>query len=506
MVFTVVAVVRSSLFQSLRFMLEANCVGHFKTYIWSLESCLNIEFLPPGDWHCPSCTCKFCGLGSNISEGDDATDHKLLTCNMCEKKYHKSCTKETDAVPVDSNSLILSFCGNNCRELFEHLQKYLGVKHELEAGFSWSLIHRTNVDPDTSLQGLPQRVECNSKLAVALTVMDECFLPIIDRRSGINLIHNVLYNSGSNFNRLNSRGFYTAILERGDEIVSAASVRFHGTQLAEMPFIGTRHIYRRQGMARRLFCTIESALRSLKVEKLVIPAIAELTHAWTTIFGFTPVEESIKQEMRSLNMLVFPGIDMLQKLLLEQEKLEGTMSPITEPAEIKCQITPKVADKSENDSSVRHDSPQRTDSGLQQTNMISSEVAVADSDSQFPNVPRNDASRITDSLDSLSLEPNCTVSGEETACANSPEGDKKDESSPGQNYHSIPETSPITLEMDSKTMWGSSAEDNTQSCIEGHIDDKPGLESPVEGNALSSKEGDVVANFGVGIKVAASSI
>ncbi|XP_047174002.1 uncharacterized protein LOC124841721 [Vigna umbellata] len=288
------------------------------------NSFMLLQMLPLGEWNCPNCTCKFCGIASVLSEKDDASVPTGHTCNLCEKKYHDSCAKEMDSLPNNLSTSDLSFCGRECRELSEQLKKYLGTKHELEAGFSWSLIHRTDEDSDAGCRGITQMVECNSKLAIALTVMNECFLPVIDRRSGINLIRNILYNSGSNFNRLNYGGFYTAILERGDEIIAAASIRFHGTKIAEMPFIGTRHIYRRQGMCRRLFSSIELALCSMKIEKLVIPAIAELTHAWTTVFGFTHLDESLRQELRSLNIVVFPGIDMLQKLLVESNKTAGS--------------------------------------------------------------------------------------------------------------------------------------------------------------------------------------
>lgn len=81
-------------------------------------------------------------------------------------------------------------------QLFEKLQKYLGIKYELEGGYSWSLIHRVDTDSDKNSQLSAQRIENNSKLAVGLAIMDECFLPIIDRRSGVNLIRNVLYNCG----------------------------------------------------------------------------------------------------------------------------------------------------------------------------------------------------------------------------------------------------------------------------------------------------------------------
>lgn len=36
-------------------------------------------------------------------------------------------------------------------------------------------------------------------------------------------------------------------------------------------------------------------------------------------FGFTLLEEALKRQMRSINMLVFPRIDLLQKILGEQE-------------------------------------------------------------------------------------------------------------------------------------------------------------------------------------------
>ncbi|XP_071688888.1 uncharacterized protein [Rutidosis leptorrhynchoides] len=273
------------------------------------QTCLGIQMLPKGDWHCPNCSCKYCEM-ANMSVGPESP---LLVCALCEKKYHESCSMELDK-PIDPN---LSFCSHKCLQVYGHLKKLIGVKHELGSGLSWSLIRRSDISSDTcSSRELAQRVECNSKLAVARSVMDECFLPVIDRRSGINLIHNVVYNCGSNLSRMNYSGFLTAISEIGDELVSAASIRIHGTQLAEMPFIGTRHMYRRQGMCSRLLSTIQSVLSSIGIEKLVIPAIAENMDAWTGVGGFKPLEESHKHELKSMNILVLPGIAMLQKPLV----------------------------------------------------------------------------------------------------------------------------------------------------------------------------------------------
>ncbi|XP_040972736.1 increased DNA methylation 1 isoform X6 [Gossypium hirsutum] len=87
------------------------------------QSCLNIEFLPAGDWHCPNCICKFCSNGSCIAQEDEITDCALLTCSLFEKRYHKLCIEVKDEIHIDSNSLVLPFCGQTCREVARFLMK-----------------------------------------------------------------------------------------------------------------------------------------------------------------------------------------------------------------------------------------------------------------------------------------------------------------------------------------------------------------------------------------------
>ncbi|EFH44731.1 PHD finger family protein [Arabidopsis lyrata subsp. lyrata] len=297
------------------------------------QSCLDIKKFPSGAWYCCNCSCKFCEK-VEAAIHDTSALHSLSSCRLCEEKCsnhyphtladHQACINQDGTVPGERSTD--SFCGKYCQELFEELQLLIGVKHPLPEGFSWSFLRRFELPSEVADCDISEKIAYNAKMAVAFSVMDECFSPLVDHRSGVNLLQNIVYNFWSNFHRLNFSSFLTAVLERGDEIIAVASIRIHGNQLAEMPFIGTRYMYRRQGMCRRLMDGIESALGSLKVAKLVIPAVPELIDTWTSGFGFTPVNESEKKTIKNLNLLVFPGVDMLGKSLVKEQITDSIVS------------------------------------------------------------------------------------------------------------------------------------------------------------------------------------
>ena len=68
----------------------------------------------------------------------------------------------------------------------------------LSEGFCWTLLKCIHGDQKvhSAQRFVALKAECNSKLAVALTIMEECFLPMADPRTAIDMIPQVVYNWG----------------------------------------------------------------------------------------------------------------------------------------------------------------------------------------------------------------------------------------------------------------------------------------------------------------------
>eukprot|EP00249_Psilotum_nudum_P015418 c25317_g1_i2 orf=109-2241(+) len=209
------------------------------------------------------------------------------------------------------------FCGSSCEKIFLGLRGRVGAVNSLGGGLSWTLLRCVEQDPGISMEVVADH---NSKLSVALGVMQECFVPMIDPCTKTDIISQVLYNQRSNLNRLNYHGFYTMLLERGDELISVATIRVHGSEIAEMPLIGTRFQYRRQGMCRCLMRALEKMLKNLGVARLILPAVPELLETWRGSFGFEHINPSERFGLVGLNLMSFPGTTILQKILVSRQK------------------------------------------------------------------------------------------------------------------------------------------------------------------------------------------
>lgn len=80
--------------------------------------------------------------------------------------------------------------------MYTKLHGIVGVRNELDNGYSWTLLRRMQASTYASGNDLHKIVECNCKIAIAWTVMDEIFLPNIDRFTAVNIVQSVVYSRG----------------------------------------------------------------------------------------------------------------------------------------------------------------------------------------------------------------------------------------------------------------------------------------------------------------------
>eukprot|EP00850_Spirogloea_muscicola_P014767 SM000108S14211 [mRNA] locus=s108:189963:195408:+ [translate_table: standard] len=240
--------------------------------------------------------CRICGFS-------EAT---VLLCDQCEREYHVSCVQGQGKQDLEQLPKGSWFCSQSCKQINCVLRKLVGRPQQLGDSLCWTLLHCSDEDHEHSGGGGIRQLQA------ALAVMQE--RPHTD-----------------------FTGFYTLLLERDGELATAATVRVFGARLAEMPLIGTRFAYRRQGMCRWLMMALENMLHDgvqplmpsltslgvslskllgvLGVEKLVLPAVPGLGDTWTSAFGFRTMAESEMRRLAELGILVFPGTTTLEKLV-----------------------------------------------------------------------------------------------------------------------------------------------------------------------------------------------
>ncbi|KAF5177783.1 Increased dna methylation [Thalictrum thalictroides] len=277
-------------------------------------NCIGLEKLPKGKWFCSSCQCGVCCQTEVKRSVHQFTEMEVIRCDQCEREYHVGCLRERGMLKFVSGSDENWFCSGGCEKVYIGLHSLLGRSIAVgKDNLSWSILKfsKDAYDKDADMETM---IEHHNKLSVALEVMHECFEPIKEPHTK-DLVKNVLFNRRSTLKRLDFQGFYTVLLEKEEELISVATIRVYGGKVAEVPLVATRLQYRRKGMCRILMNLLESKLAGLGVERLFLPAIPQVLHAWTTSFGFTKITKSERLKYLEYTFLDFQDTTMCHKVL-----------------------------------------------------------------------------------------------------------------------------------------------------------------------------------------------
>lgn len=154
---------------------------------------------------------------------------------------------------------------------------------------------------------------CGKVLDQALAILQDSFDPIEDVLSGQDLLPIMV--GAETYEEHDYSGIYSVVLSDDGRAVSAATVRFFGKKLAEIPLVATAEKARRKGYAGVLVGALEATASRCGVERLVLPAASEVEDMWCNNFGFSPMtDEDVGASVAEFRILVFPGSRMLAKV------------------------------------------------------------------------------------------------------------------------------------------------------------------------------------------------
>ncbi|KAI4316613.1 hypothetical protein L6164_024578 [Bauhinia variegata] len=292
-------------------------------------SCLGLKELPDGDWFCPSCCCKICSHYSCKHVNADSVNNSFLVCDQCEHKYHIGCLKIKGLAELNEIENENWLCSRECENIFYGLQKLIGKPIPVAGqNLSLTLLKTMKSQSSADVNCDPNALALiDSKLRVALELMHECFEPVIEAFNGKDLVEEVIFSKSSELGRLNFKGFYTAVLEKNDEVVTAATVRIFGQKVAEVPLVATKFEFRRLGMCSALMRELEKKLIEFGVERLTLPAVHSMLETWTSSFGFAKMTDHERSLFLDYPFLVFGDTIMCQKLLEKPSMEERTAKP-----------------------------------------------------------------------------------------------------------------------------------------------------------------------------------
>ncbi|CAH8303796.1 unnamed protein product [Eruca vesicaria subsp. sativa] len=264
------------------------------------HTCIGLPNLPEEElWFCPCCCCDICG--SMVTLGNS----KLMTCEQCQRRFHLKCLKEGTCLV----SFRGWFCSKQCSRVYSSLQSLLGRKIVVgEEGLVWSLIRAPNDDEHYDDEQM-------SKLDSAVEILHQGFEPSTDPFSGRDLVEELIYRKDADGV---GRGFYTVLIERGNDPVTVAAVRVD-KDVAEIPLVATLFNYRRSGMCRVLMDELEKQMFKMGVRRLVLPAARDVVSTWSQGFGFKVMESWERLEFVKHGMLDFVGTVMCHKFLRGRE-------------------------------------------------------------------------------------------------------------------------------------------------------------------------------------------